>query len=73
MLSKDNLVLAEILLGCVSLHLLHGHLIFEEFFSGRLKSLLLDGPWHVTFLKNTAWDEYVVIDLMLISSHLVSR
>lgn len=73
MLAKDHLVLAEILLRCVSLQILHGHLILKEFFGGRLKSLLLDRTWHVAFLKDAAWDKNVIIDLVIIGSHLVRR
>ena len=71
MLTKDHLVLAKVLLRCISFHLLHSHLILKEFFSRGFQSLLLDRSWHVAFLEDASWYEYIIIDFVLVLSHFV--
>ena len=68
MLTEDDLIFAQILLRCVSFHLLHGHLILEEFFRCRLESLLLDRAGDVALLEDAAGDEHIVVYFMFIGS-----
>ena len=72
MLAEYDFILSKVLLRCVALHRLHGHLILKEFFSGRLKPLLLDGAWNVAFLQDAPWNEDIIVDAV-IDAELVSR
>ena len=72
MLAEYDFILSKVLLGCITLHRLHGHLILKEFFSGRLKSLLLDRAWNVAFLQDAPWNEYIIVDA-IVDAELVSR
>ena len=72
MLAEYDFILAKVLLRCVPLHRLHGHLILKEFFSGRLKSLLLDRAWNVAFLQDAPWNEDIIVDA-IVNAELIRR
>lgn len=65
MLSKDDLILPEVLFRRVAFELLHGELVLKELLSGRLQSLLLDRAWHVALFQDAPRNEDVVVDFVI--------
>ena len=72
MLAEYNFILSKVLLRCIALHRLHGHLILKKFFSGRLKPLLLDRAWNVALLQDAPRNEDIIVD-SIIDAELVRR
>jgi len=71
-LTEDDFVLAEeLLFGLRALQLLDCKLVLKELFSSLLKSLLFNQTWCIVLLENAAWNEDIVVDLVVIGCVIV--